>query len=108
MEKMIPTTVFESFASSVRLDVFFLLVKRGPQGFVAGEIAKNIELLTVAQESRFQRYRANIPLAVELIDDLTAQYCSGMPDQCTDPSTLTACSPCAPSTLAEQRATFKA
>ena len=77
---MIPTTDFESFASSVRLDVFFLLVKRGPQGFVAGEIAKNIELLTVAQESRFQRYRTNIPLAVELIDDLTAQYCSGMPD----------------------------
>ncbi|MDD2845813.1 MAG: transcriptional regulator, partial [Rhodoferax sp.] len=39
MEKTTATTVFESLASGVRLDVFRLLVKQGPEGLVAGEIA---------------------------------------------------------------------
>ncbi|MCB1974066.1 MAG: helix-turn-helix transcriptional regulator, partial [Burkholderiaceae bacterium] len=44
MEKSAAITVFESLASSVRLDVFRLLVERGPQGLVAGEIAAALEL----------------------------------------------------------------
>ena len=39
MEKETATTVFESLASGVRLDVFRLLVKQGPEGLVVGEIA---------------------------------------------------------------------
>ena len=39
MDKTTATTVFESLASGVRLDVFRLLVKQGPEGLVAGEIA---------------------------------------------------------------------
>ena len=44
MEKTTATTVFESLASGVRLDVFRLLVRQGPEGLVAGEIAAELEL----------------------------------------------------------------
>ncbi len=110
MEKTVATAVFESLASSVRLDVFRLLVKAGSQGMVAGEIAATLELpstnlsfhlkaitharlLTVEQEGRYQRYRANIPLVVELIEYLTAECCSGMPEKCLDLNTVTGCVP---------------
>ena len=113
MEKNAATLVFESLASGVRLDVFRLLVKQGPQGLVAGEIAATLEipptnlsfhlkaltqarLLTVTQEGRYQRYRANIALVQELIDYLTAECCTGQPEQCLDGGSLTVCKPCAP------------
>lgn len=108
MEKIVATTVFESLASGVRLDVFRLLVKQGPQGLVAGEISTTLELpptnlsfhlkaltqarlLTVTQEGRYQRYRANIPLVQELIEYLTAECCSGQPEKCMDLNAVTAC-----------------
>lgn len=113
MEKTVATSVFESLASGVRLDVFRLLVKQGPQGLVAGAIAATLELpptnlsfhlkaltqarlLSVTQEGRYQRYRANIPLVQELIDYLTAECCTGHPEQCLEVSSLTVCRPCTP------------
>ena len=101
MDKLTATSVFESLSSGVRLDVFRLLVKKGLDGMVAGEIASTLELpptnlsfhlkamtqarlLTVEQEGRYQRYRANIPLMLDLIDYLTAECCSGNPQQCVD------------------------
>lgn len=44
MDKITATSVFESLASGVRLDVFRLLIKTGPQGLVAGEIAATLQL----------------------------------------------------------------
>ena len=99
MEKQAATQIFESLASGVRLEVFRLLVKTGPAGLVAGEIASALSLpptnlsfhlkaltqarlLTVTQEGRFQRYRANMPLMQQLIDYLTAECCAGQPEQC--------------------------
>ena len=38
MDKQLANTVFESLSSGVRLDIYRLLVKTGPQGLVAGEI----------------------------------------------------------------------
>ena len=101
MEKTTATTVFESLASGVRLDVFRLLVRQGPEGLVAGEIAAELELpptnlsfhlkaltqaglLTVVQEGRFQRYRANLVLMQDLIAYLTAECCAGHPEQCAE------------------------
>jgi DNA-binding transcriptional ArsR family regulator len=112
MEKIAATSVFESLASGVRLEVFRLLVKQGPQGLVAGEISTTLELpptnlsfhlkaltqarlLNVTQEGRYQRYRANIPLVQELIDYLTAECCSGQPEKCLDRNAVTECTPCA-------------
>ena len=111
MEKKAAIAVFESLASSVRLDVFRLLVKNAPEGLVAGEIAAALELpatnlsfhlkaltqsglLAVTQEGRFQRYRANLALMRELIAYLTEECCSGNPELCALPEACgPACSP---------------
>lgn len=99
MEKTSATSIFESLSSGVRLDVYRLLVKKGPEGMVAGEIAIALDvpptnlsfhlkaltqarLLTVEQEGRYLRYRANIPLMLDLIAYLTEECCSGNPGQC--------------------------
>lgn len=109
MEKNDAISVFESLSSGIRLDVFRLLVKQGPEGMVAGEIATTLDvpptnlsfhlkaltqarLLTVQQEGRFQRYRADIPLMLDLIAYLTEECCSGHPEQCADMRAASSCS----------------
>lgn len=101
MEKNVAITIFESLSSGVRLDVYRLLVSKGTEGMVAGEIASTLDvpptnlsfhlkaltqagMLTVEQEGRFQRYRANIPLMLNLITYLTETCCFGHPEQCFD------------------------
>ncbi|MCX7068257.1 MAG: metalloregulator ArsR/SmtB family transcription factor [Methylococcales bacterium] len=101
MENYIATSIFESLSSGVRLDVFRLLVKKGRDGLVAGEIATALNvpptnlsfhlkaltqtgLLTVEQEGRFQRYRANLRLMLDLIAYLTEECCAGHPEQCAE------------------------
>jgi len=108
MEKRTATSIFESLSSGLRLDVFRLLVKRGPEGMVAGEIATTLDvppanlsfhlkaltqarLVTVEQEGRFQRYRADIPLMLNLIAYLTEECCSGHPDQCVEMRVASKC-----------------
>jgi len=111
MDNTSATIVFESLASGIRLDVFRLLVRKGPEGLVAGEIAGVLDipstnlsfhlkaltqahLVTVEQEGRFQRYRANMPLMLELIGYLTAECCAGDPGQCADVSAVLSRSKC--------------
>ena len=101
MDKLLATTIFESLASGVRLDVYRLLVKAGPHGLVAGEIGIALEvpptnlsfhlkalthaqLVSVVQEGRYQRYRANLALMQQLIVYLTAECCAGHPEQCAE------------------------
>ncbi|HAL38610.1 MAG TPA: transcriptional regulator [Polaromonas sp.] len=108
MEQQKAVTIFESLSSGVRLDVYRLLVKQGPEGMVAGDIAAKLELpptnlsfhlkalthaqlVSVEQEGRYQRYRANIPLMVEVIGYLTDECCAGRPEQCMDTSALAGC-----------------
>ena len=110
MNKEIATQVFESLASGVRLDVYRLLVKAGLEGMVAGQIASTLAiapnnlsfhlkamthagLLSVAQEGRFQRYRANIPLMLDLIAFLTEECCAGHPEECASLRSASSCSP---------------
>ena len=99
MEKQDATQIFESLSSGIRLDVFRLLVKQGTEGLVAGQIATALDLpntnlsfhlkgltqaglLTMEQEGRFLRYRANIPLMLDLIAYLTDECCAGHPEAC--------------------------
>ncbi len=99
MEKTSATRIFESLSSETRLDIYRLLVKQGPNGMVAGQIAEALDvpptnlsfhlkamthagLLTVEQEGRFQRYRANLILMISLIGYLTDECCAGHPEQC--------------------------
>lgn len=108
MEKYIATSIFESLSSGVRLDVFRLLVKKGKEGMVAGEISSTLNvpptnlsfhlkaltqtgLLTVEQEGRFQRYRANMPLMLDLITYLTEECCAGHPEQCLEIHEVSEC-----------------
>lgn len=115
MENSSATAVFESLSSGVRLDVFRLLVKNGPEGLVAGEIASTLDipptnlsfhlktltqarLLIVTQQGRFQRYRANLSLMFDLIAYLTEECCGGKPEQCGGFSAQAICPPCAKAT----------
>jgi DNA-binding transcriptional ArsR family regulator len=101
MRRNVAVTVFETLSSGVRLNVYRLLVRKGPDGMVAGEIAGKLSvpptnlsfhlkamtqagLVTVEQQGRFQRYRANLPLIRELIGYLTEECCAGHPEQCAD------------------------
>jgi len=101
MENKVATKIFESLASGLRLDIYRLLIKQGTAGLVAGEIAVTLDvpptnlsfhlkaltqagLVTVTQEGRFQRYRANMPLMLDLIAYLTDECCGGQPEQCVD------------------------
>lgn len=109
MEKQEATAIFESLSSGVRLDVYRLLVKKGPDGLVAGEIAAALDLpptnlsfhframtqaglLNVEQEGRFQRYRANLPLMLDLIAYLTEECCTGRPETCAELRAASSCS----------------
>ncbi|MGL4827501.1 MAG: ArsR/SmtB family transcription factor [Vibrionaceae bacterium] len=96
MEQSNVTSILESLCAGVRLDAFRLLVKAEPQGLVAGEISTALELppahlsfhlkvlaqsrlVTVTQEGRFLRYRANLALIQEVIAYLTEECCAGVP-----------------------------
>lgn len=109
MDKETALSVFESLSSGVRLDIYRLLVQKGPDGLVAGDIAAILavpptnlsfhlkalthsRLLAVQQEGRYQRYRANIPLMIGLIGYLTEECCSGHPERCAMPATDPCCS----------------
>ncbi|MEX1993487.1 MAG: metalloregulator ArsR/SmtB family transcription factor [Steroidobacteraceae bacterium] len=102
MRKTSAVTVLESLASGVRLDMYRLLIRKGVEGMVAGDIAAALDLpptnlsfhlkamtqaglLTVEQEGRFQRYRANLALMQDLIAYLTEECCAGHPEQCAIP-----------------------
>jgi ArsR family transcriptional regulator len=101
MDKLSALAVFESLSSGVRLDIYRLLVKVGPEGLVAGEISSTLavpptnlsfhlkalthaQLVAVVQEGRFQRYRANLTLMHDLIAYLTEECCAGHPEQCAE------------------------
>jgi DNA-binding transcriptional ArsR family regulator len=108
MDKQLATTLFESLASGIRLDVFRLLVKHAPTGLVAGEIGTLLALpptnlsfhlkamthaglINVTQEGRYQRYRANLTVMQALIDYLTAECCTAHPEHCCDSGSASAC-----------------
>ena len=102
--------IFESLSSGIRLEIYRLLVRTGPAGLVAGEIGAALalpptnlsfhlkaltqsQMLSVVQEGRFLRYRANLALMQDLIAYLTAECCSGHPELCADLCQPQACAP---------------
>ena len=93
------TRIFEALTSEDRLNIFRLLVKHAPDGLIAGEISQlagipktNLSfhlkaivhsgLASMEREGRNTRYRASIPLMLEVIAYLTAECCSGSPGYC--------------------------
>ena len=99
MQSKQASIIFEALSSEVRLDLFRLLVKNAPEGLVQGDIAKQLnipptnlsfhlkaivqsDLVEVEREGRYMRYKANIPLMLEIIAYLTSECCSAHPEQC--------------------------
>lgn len=115
MEQYQAIKVFESLASGLRLDVYRLLMRAGPEGLVAGDIASALNvpptnlsfhlkaltqsgLLGVTPEGRYQRYRANLALMQAMVDYLTAECCAGHPEQCADLRGEQVCAPASATT----------
>ncbi|QIQ21408.1 ArsR/SmtB family transcription factor [Zophobihabitans entericus] len=90
--------LFECLSSPVRLDIFSLLIRYGSEGLVAGQIASELNLpatnlsfhlktltyanlVSVQQEGRFLRYRANLALMKALAGFLTNQCCLATPNE---------------------------
>lgn len=109
MDKLTATTMFESLSSGVRLDIVRLLVSHGREGLVAGEIAQALEvprtnlsfhlktlthagMISVTQEGRYQRYRADLGAMQDLVSYLTEHCCTAESGDC-ELSGATACSP---------------
>lgn len=99
MKKGLAVSIFECLSSPVRLDVYRLLVRKGFEGAVAGEISSTLrvapsnlsfhlrvltqaQLTVVQQEGRYQRYVANLPLMSQLVEYLTAECCSEQSHGC--------------------------
>lgn len=99
MESKKASLIFEALSSDVRLDLFRLLVRNAPDGLVAGDIARQLDipstnlsfhlkaivqsgLVDVEREGRFMRYKANIPLMLEVVSYLTSECCAGNPAEC--------------------------
>lgn len=100
MDTKTATAIFEVLSSEARLAIFRLLVKHAPDGLVAGEISRMLDipktnlsfhlktivhsgLASMEREGRNTRYKANIPLMLETIAYLTAECCSGNPERCS-------------------------
>jgi ArsR family transcriptional regulator, arsenate/arsenite/antimonite-responsive transcriptional repressor len=103
MDTSTATQLFTSLSSPIRLDIYRLLVRHGQAGLVSGEIAvalglpptntsfhlkamAQVGLLSVEQEGRYQRYRAKIPVMLDLVAYLTEECCAGNPDECEVPA----------------------
>lgn len=93
--------VLAALAQETRLALFRLLVRAGPGGLTAGEVADRLAaapatlsfhfralvsagLLEMRQEGRFVRYLARMAAMEELIDFLTEACCEGDPAVCGD------------------------
>jgi len=108
MQAATATTVFEALSSEARLAVVRLLVRYAPEGLVAGDIARMLDipktnlsfhlktlvhgkLASVEREGRNTRYKANIALMRETIAYLMAECCFGNAGQAAPQSSSTCC-----------------
>lgn len=129
MDKHSALAMFESLASGMRLDAYRLLVRHHPDGLVAGAIASELQcpattlsfhlkamnhagLVTVVQEGRFLRYRANLPRMQAMVAFLTEECCGGEPEKCREGVAVCAVDdtekPAQPANMAVARTTEKA
>jgi ArsR family transcriptional regulator, arsenate/arsenite/antimonite-responsive transcriptional repressor len=102
MEKMDAVTALAGLAQENRLDVFRLLVKAGPNGLPAGQVADTLglapntltfhfdrlrmaRLVTVRREGRSMIYAARFETMNALLEYLTDNCCGGVPEKCMPP-----------------------
>ena len=99
MEKIDAVAALAALAQDSRLDVFRLLVRAGPAGMPAGEVAASLKLapntltfhfdrlkgaglVTVRREGRSMIYAARYETMNSLLAFLTENCCQGAPGSC--------------------------
>ena len=109
MKKSSVITALGALAQETRLDIFRVLVEKGPEGMPAGEIGARLKqpsptmsfhlnqlrfanLVTSRRESRSIIYSANFKMMTELLGYLTENCCGGRPELCA-PATLNCSAP---------------
>ena len=113
MKKSTVIAALGALAQETRLDIFRMLVQKGPKGIPAGEIGSRLAqpsptmsfhlnqlrfagLITSRRESRSIIYSANFNTMNDLLGYLTENCCGGRPELCS-PTVETGCgSACAP------------
>ncbi|HKM99808.1 MAG TPA: metalloregulator ArsR/SmtB family transcription factor [Candidatus Binataceae bacterium] len=113
MKKSIAIAALGALAQETRLDIFRLLVQKGPEGLPAGEIGERLGqpsptlsfhlnqlrfagLVASRRESRSIIYRANFKAMSDLLAYLTENCCGGRPELCAPDATAACASECAP------------
>ena len=109
MKKSTVIGALGALAQETRLDIFRLLVQKGPEGLPAGEIGDRLGqpsptlsfhlnqlrfagLVTSRRKSRLIIYSANYKAMNDLLAYLTENCCAGRPDLCA-PETCAAAEP---------------
>jgi ArsR family transcriptional regulator len=107
METIDAVAALAALAQDSRLDIYRLLVRAGPEGMPAGNIATELKLapntltfhfdrlrqaglVTVRRDGRLMIYAARYDTMNALIAFLTENCCGGAPEQCAPAS---ACAP---------------
>ncbi len=97
---------FAALAQSSRMTIFRLLVRTVPDGLLAGEIARHLQivpstlsghlavmkragLLRATRQQREIRYAADLDCVTGLVDFLLADCCDGQLDDCAGVLALT-------------------
>ncbi|EAP76111.1 MULTISPECIES: ArsR/SmtB family transcription factor [Roseovarius] len=110
MDKSNALLAFAALSQPTRLDVFRLLIKAGPDGMAAGQIAQALEvrqntmsanlsvltqagLITATREGRSIRYAAHLDGIRGLLAFLMEDCCGGAPEACQPILDTIAC-PC--------------
>ncbi len=113
METAIAIRRISAIAQEARLDVFRLLVKAGPSGMAAGEIARrlgvpantlsaqllvlsNAELVRARREGRSIIYAVNYQAMRDLLVFLTEDCCGGLAEMCAPLAEIATRSDCCP------------
>jgi len=109
MKKSSVVTALGALAQDTRLDIFRLLVQKGPEGMPAGEIGAHLGqpsptmsfhlnqlrfagLVTSRRESRSIIYSANFKAMSDLLGYLTENCCGGRQELCA-PSAVSGSTP---------------
>src|SRR5580698_9003570 len=107
MKKSTVVGALGALAQETRLDIFRLLVQKGPEGMAAGEIGTRLAqpsptmsfhlnqlrfagLITSRRESRSIIYSANFKVMTDLLAYLTENCCGGRPELCS-PAAISDC-----------------
>ncbi|MGO9607990.1 MAG: ArsR/SmtB family transcription factor [Candidatus Binataceae bacterium] len=110
MKKSTVIAALGALAQETRLDIFRLLVQKGPEGLPAGEIGTRLGqpsptmsfhlnqlrfagLVTPRRESRSIIYSANFKAMSDVLAYLTENCCGGRPELCASPADVASGTP---------------